>query len=146
MAEKTTSKKTLTLKHTHSKIVSNGSLKPDIKCKPTNSKRRKPNKQPSLIRMNALDVEISKKSKAWRAHWPLALGIEKQIYKLIADDQLSASKRVVRLLIHKHCNNPNYLRNTIVGPRYDLNDASAGEVVKAEAEYAKLHLLKISSK
>ena len=110
------------------------------------SKIKKIRKTPSQLRMNILDAALCKSSKAWRAHWPLSVGIEKQIYKLISDGQMSASKRVVQALLRKHCNNPNYLRNTIVGPRYDLNDAAKGEVVTAEAEYAKLHLLKVNSK
>lgn len=109
-------------------------------------KKHKPKKSPSTIRVNLLDTALGKTSKSWRAHWPLALGIEKQIFKFIADRHLSASKRVVQALLQKHCNNPNYLRNTTSGPRYDLSGATVGEVFKTEEEYAKQQLLQLITK
>jgi len=110
--------------------------KPKAGPKVSLDKRRKPKKAPSTLRLNALDAELGKLSKCWRSHRPLVLGIEKQIFKAIADGQLSASKRVVRALLRKHCSNPNYLRNTVVGARYDLTDQPSGEVVPSEAAYA----------
>jgi len=104
--------------------------------KPTQAKKKKPKKPPSTLRLNALDAELGKLSKAWRSHKPLALGIEREVFKAIADGQLSASKRVVRALLRKHCSNPNYLRNTVVGARYDLTDQPSGEVVPSEAAYS----------
>ena len=100
------------------------------------AKKKKPKKPPSTVRLNALDAELGRLSKCWRSHRPLALGIERQIFKAVADGQLSASKRVVRALLRKHCSNPNYLRNTVVGARYDLTDQPSGEVVPSEAAYA----------
>lgn len=108
-------------------------------------KKKKPKKAPSVLRVNALDAELGKLSKAWRSHKPLALGIEKQIFKAVSDGQLSSSKRVVRALLRKHCLNPNYLRNTIIGARYDLSDSESGEVVASEAAYASKKLRELTS-
>ena len=110
--------------------------KPIPKPAQAKPKKKKPRKAPSIVRMNVLDAELGKLSKAWRSHKPLALGVEKQVFKAIADGQLSASKRVVRALLRKHCLNPNYLRNTVVGPRYGLDDNESGEVLASEAAYA----------
>ena len=109
--------------------------KPETKQK-EQPKKKKPKKPPSTLRVNELDAELCKLSKAWRSHKPLSLGVEKQIFKAISDGKLSASKRVVRALMRKHCNNPNYLRNTVIGLRYDLTDSESGYVVAGEAAYA----------
>ena len=101
-------------------------------------KKRKKKKPPSTLRLNALDAELCKLSKVWRSHSPLALGIEKQVFKAIADGQLSASKRVVRALLRKHNLNKNYLVDVVEGAsRFNLDGTVAGECTLADAEYSR---------
>lgn len=118
--------------------------KPEPVKNPVQAKKKKPKKAPSVLRVNALDTEIGKLSKVWRSHSPLALGIEKQIFKVIADGQISASKRVVRALLHKHCNNKNYLVDVIQGAkRFNLDGSEAGECSLASEEHSRRTLQKL---
>ena len=104
-------------------------------------KPKKPKKPPSTIRARDLDQAIGTHSKIWRSHAPLALGIEKQLFRLIATHHLSASKRVVKSLLVKHCNNPNYLRDIQDGAtRYNLDGTSAGTCHITDEENARKRL------
>lgn len=108
------------------------------------AKKQKPKKAPSILRMNNLDTELGKWSKIWRSHTPLALGIEKQIFKAIADGHLSASKNIVRSLLHKHCNNKNYLVDVADGAtRFNLDGSEAGQCDLASEEHARRVLKKL---
>ena len=118
--------------------------KPEPVKKPVQSKKKKPKKAPSTLRVNALDAEIGKLSKVWRSHSPLALGIEKQIFKFIADGQLSASKRVVHALLTKHCNNKNYLVDIVQGAkRFNLDGSESGICSLASEEHSRHTLQKL---
>lgn len=118
--------------------------KPEPVKKPAPGKKKKPKKAPSILRVNALDTEIGKLSKVWRSHSPLALGVEKQIFKFIADGQLSASKRVVRALLNKHCNNKNYLVDVVQGAkRFNLDGSESGICSLASEEHSRRTLQKL---
>ena len=118
--------------------------KPEPAKKPVQAKKKKPKKAPSILRVNALDTEICKLSKVWRSHSPLALGVEKQLFKFIADGQLSASKRVVRALLHKHCNNKNYLVDVVQGAkRFNLDGSESGICSLASEEHSRRTLQKL---
>lgn len=108
------------------------SLQVTSRIKPKNKK------PPSTLRVNALDLELGKNSKAWRSHSPLAIGIEKQLFQEIASRQLSASKRVVRLLLQKHCLNKNYLVDVLEGAkRLNLDGSPSGVCSIEDEEYAR---------
>lgn len=107
-------------------------------------KRRKPKKPPSSLRVNGLDTELGKESKVWRKHLPLALGIERQIFQQIGRQNLSASKRVVKLLLHKHTHNKNYLVDIAAGvSRYNLDGSEAGQCTLADEEHSRRVLKKL---
>lgn len=81
--------------------------------KPANRKPRQPPKPkktpPSDLRARELSDSLNAFA-VWRTRQPLALGIEKQIFRHIAAHQLSASKRVVQKLLHHHTHNRAYLQ------------------------------------
>ena len=79
--------------------------------------------------LNAFDV--------WRNHQPLALGIDKQLFRHIADLHLSASKRVVQKLLHRHTHNRRYLQAVAQGgQRFNLDGSEAGEIIQVERDHA----------
>lgn len=92
---------------------------------------------PSTIRAQALDQQLQGHFGAWRDYLPLALGVEKAIYRYISTNHLSASKRVVQQLLHRHTSAMQYLHNLMQQPlRYHLDGSPAGEIDPAEKEYA----------
>lgn len=119
--------------------------KPGKLTKPAKKpKPRKPTKPaPSLERIDQLNAFLNG-FKIWRELKPLALGIDKQLFKLINDNQLSASKRVVQKLLHKHCSKRRYLRNVAAGgQRYNLDGTPAGDIIAAEQQHALRTIAKI---
>lgn len=109
--------------------------------KPTQGKRPrqspKPKKTPpSELRARELNDSLNAFA-VWRNRQPLALGIEKQIFRYIAEHHLSASKRVVQRLLHAHTHQREYLQAVAAGGmRYGLDGQELGEVTSVEREYA----------
>lgn len=96
---------------------------------------------PSTIRAQELDQQLNGHFGAWRDHLPLALGIEKAIFRYISTNHVSASKRVVQQLLHRHTSAMQYLHNLMQQPlRYHLDGSPAGEVLPTERESAALKL------
>lgn len=119
------------------------SAKPDKpKPKPRKNKRktaapRKPVTPPSLIRANDLDHRLAATFAVWKNHQPLAIGIEKNLFQFIAEHHISASKRVVQKLLHRHTSDRQYLHNLIHQPlRFHLDGSPDGEIIPAEKEHA----------
>jgi hypothetical protein len=117
--------------------------------KPTKSRKPAPKKPliaPSAIRMDNLNAALNT-FVVWRELQPLALGIERQIFQRIADQHLSASKRVVQQLLFKHTHQRDYLLKISQGKggqRYNLDGTSGGYISPEECEHAErcLDLLK----
>lgn len=114
--------------------------------KPTQGKRpRQPPKPkktpPSELRARELNDSLNAFA-VWRNHQPLALGIEKQVFRYIAEHHLSASKRVVQSLLHAHTHRREYLQAvTAGGVRYGLDGQKSEEITSTEREYAANRLV-----
>lgn len=112
------------------------------KPKPSKVKKppRKPAKKlitpPSVLRGRELNDSLNGFA-VWRNRQPLALGIEKQVFRYIAEHHLSASKRVVQRLLYAHTHQRDYLLAVAAGGmRYGLDGQEAGEITSVEREYA----------
>ncbi|MEZ5454449.1 MAG: ProQ/FINO family protein [Thiothrix sp.] len=95
-------------------------------------------KKPAPSELRARELSDSLNAfPAWRNRQPLALGIDKQIFRHIAEHQLSASKRVVNKLLHRHTHNRAYLQAIgRGGSRYNLDGTAAGAILPGEQEYS----------
>ena len=122
---------------------------PSPRSKPIKGKvpRKKPSTQkkvvipPSTIRMQELDQQLNGHFETWRDYLPLALGIEKAVFRYISENHVSASKRVVQQLLNRHTSAMKYLHNIMQQPlRYHLDGSPAGEVILTERESAALKL------
>lgn len=103
-----------------------------------------PTTSPSEIRLEALNASLNG-YQVWVKKYPLALGIEKQIFQHIAKHQLSCSKRVVKKLLHRHTRDRSYLQTIKSGePRHNLSGTKAGNITRTEKEHA-IQLLKEAS-
>jgi hypothetical protein len=115
--------------------------KPGAKPKPKATRRprqppRPPKTPPSELRARELSDSLNNFT-VWRDRLPLAIGIEKQLFRHIADLHLSASKRVVNKLLHWHTHNRAYLLAVgRGGPRFNLDGTEAGAILPAEREHA----------
>lgn len=103
--------------------------------KPRKTAPKKPLIAPSAIRMDNLNAALNA-LVVWREHQPLALGIERQIFQLIATQQLSASKRVVQKLLYQHTHQRHYLLKVGQGgARFNLDGSVEGDILPTEREY-----------
>ena len=103
--------------------------------KPRKPAPKKPLVSPSDIRMDHLNAALNAFT-VWREHQPLALGIEKQIFQLIAQQNLSASKRVVQKLLYQHTHQRHYLLKVGQGgARFNLDGSADGVILSAEREH-----------
>ena len=114
--------------------------KPKPKPPRSNRKPRQPPKPPktppSELRARELSDSLNNFT-VWLERLPLALGIEKQIFRHIADLHLSASKRVVNKLLHYHTHNRSYLLAVGQGgTRFNLDGTAAGAITQGEREHA----------
>lgn len=123
-------------------VQATGLAKPKAKVptkkpsKPRKIAPKKPLIAPSAIRMDNLNAALNA-LVVWREQQPLALGIERQIFQLIAAQQLSASKRVVQKLLHQHTHQRHYLLKVGQGgERFNLDGTEAGTILPAEREHA----------
>jgi sRNA-binding protein len=121
---------------------------PKKPSKPTQGKRpRQPPKPkktpPSELRARELNDSLNGFA-VWLQRQPLALGIEKQVFRYIAEHHLSASKRVVQRLLYAHTHRRDYLQAVAAGGmRYGLDGQEAGEVTPDESDYARQALPKL---
>jgi hypothetical protein len=103
--------------------------------KPRKTAPKKPVVAPSGIRMDNLNAALNA-FVVWREQQPLALGIERQIFQLIADQHLSASKRVVQKLLYRHTHQRHYLLKVGQGgSRFNLDGTGADVILPAEREH-----------
>ncbi|UJS26052.1 ProQ/FINO family protein [Thiothrix winogradskyi] len=112
------------------------------KPKPAKAKRKPrqppkpPKTPPSELRARELSDSLNNFT-IWRERLPLALGIEKQIFRHIADLHLSASKRVVSKMLHYHTHHRQYLLNAVNGfHRFNLDGSESGELTAGEKAHA----------
>lgn len=112
------------------------------KPKPAKATRRPrqppkpPKTPPSELRARELSDSLNNFT-VWRDRLPLAIGIEKQLFRHIADLHLSASKRVVNKLLHWHTHHRAYLLAVgRGGQRFNLDGTEAGAILPAEREHA----------
>ena len=116
------------------------------KKQPQPPPKKKKRVAPSIIRGSELNKALSEHSKAWRANWPLSVDIEKQVFRFIGANHLSASKRVVKTLLKKHQSAKNYLLNSTMDAQiYDLNDNETGLVSWERASLAAKLLVKVEA-
>ena len=88
-----------------------------------------PTTPPSELRMEALNKQLCATFSIWRDHQPLALGIEKGLFRFIAAQHISASKRVVQKLLKRHTSSQAYRDNIQQQAlRYELDGTPAGEI------------------
>lgn len=82
----------------------------------------------------------------WLNYQPLALGIEKQIFKLVNDEHFpGASKKVVQKVLRKHTLHGRYLAALVQSnERYQLDGVSSGAVSEPERQWAAELILKRS--
>lgn len=103
--------------------------------KPRKSSPKKPLVAPSDIRVDNLNAALHAFA-VWRERQPLALGIEKQIFQLIAGQHLSASKRVVQKLLYRQTRQRDYLLKIGQGgQRYNLDGSASGVILPEECEH-----------
>lgn len=109
--------------------------------KSTQAKHRrqppKPKKTPpSDLRAQELNDSLNVYS-VWREYKPLALGIERQIYQYIGKHSLSASKRLVQKLLHRHTHHRDYLQAISCGNlRYNLDGTETKTITQPERDHA----------
>lgn len=121
---------------------------PKKSTKPRKPAQKKPLVAPSDVRMDHLNAALNK-FVVWLERQPLALGIEKQVFQLIADQHLSASKRVVQKLLYRHTRHRDYLLKISQGKggqRYNLDGTEAEIILLAEQEHAEraINLMRIA--
>lgn len=113
--------------------------RPPLKPKPKQRPKLVPSKQrvpPSDIRLDNLNASLNA-FEVWRTFQPVALGIDKAIFRHIAKHNLSASKRVVKRLLHQHTRHQQYLQNIRTGTaRYHFDDTPAGTITQIEREHS----------
>ena len=110
--------------------------KPKPKKKPRPAPKV-PTTPPSDIRAELLNASLNG-FDVWIKYYPLAIGIEKQIFQHIAKHSLSSSKRVVQKLLHQHTRDKRYLANLAAGGiRYNLDATEAQPIAQAEIDHAK---------
>ena len=89
--------------------------KPKPKKPPKPPAPKKPDVSPSDVRLDNLNENLNNYSEAWRDYKPLMIGVEKEVFRYIAANHLSASKRVVQRILRQHVQDERYQRNLIAG-------------------------------
>jgi hypothetical protein len=118
-----------------------GKQPPKPPKKPASRKPRQPPKPkktpPSVLKARELNDRLNG-FRVWLDYLPLAIGVEKDLFRLVNDEQFpGASKRVVQRLLHQHTHDRRYLENVCRGGvRWALNGEEAGAILPAEQEYA----------
>lgn len=111
--------------------------------KPTNKKKpaRKPTKKPTIAPSDLKAKELNDRLNAfpvWLNFQPLAIGIDKDLFKLVNDERFSGgSKKVVQKVLRMHTHHGRYLAALLQGgDRYQLNGLSNGAVSEPERQWA----------
>lgn len=95
-----------------------GQAKPQQAAKPAKKVKKKQSKPkaaaskktpPSEIKAAELNALLSERFATWRTHQPLAIGVHKDIHRLISAEQLPYSKRVVQKVLRRHVQHESYL-------------------------------------
>ena len=111
--------------------------------KPTNKKKpaRKPTKKPTMAPSDLKAKELNDRLNGfnvWLNFQPLALGIDKDLFKLVNDEQFpGGSKKVVQKVLRMHTHHGRYLAALVQGgERYQLDGVINGAVSEPERQWA----------
>ena len=111
--------------------------------KPTNKKKpaRKPTKKPTMAPSDLKAKELNDRLNGfnvWLNFQPLALGIDKDLFKLVNDEQFpGGSKKVVQKVLRMHTHHGRYLAALVQGgERYQLDGVINGVVSEPERQWA----------
>ncbi|MFM2317775.1 MAG: hypothetical protein RLZZ215_396 [Pseudomonadota bacterium] len=104
---------------------------------PRKPQPKKPVIAPSDLKAKELNDRLNG-FNVWLNYQPLALGIEKQIFKLVNDECFpGASKKVVQKVLRRHTQHGRYLAALVQGgERYQLEGVSNGAVSESERQWA----------
>lgn len=127
-----------------SNVQKPGTIKPkpaSNKGKPKRSPRKPQPKKPVIAPSDLKAKELNDRLNGfsvWLNYQPLALGIEKQIFKLVNDEHFpGASKKVVQKVLRMHTQHGRYLAALVQGgERYQLEGVSNGAVSESERQWA----------
>ena len=145
----TSTQPTPTVNRTGKRIIRREDLnpapaKPAVnKGKPTNKKKptRKPTKKPTIAPSDLKAKELNDRLNAfpvWLNFQPLAIGIDKDLFKLVNDEQFpGGSKKVVQKVLRMHTHHGRYLAALVQGgERYQLGGVVNGVVSEPERQWA----------
>lgn len=127
-----------------SNVQKPGTIKPKpagskgkTKKSPRKPQPKKPVIAPSDLKAKELNDRLNG-FNVWLNYQPLALGIEKQIFKLVNDEHFpGASKKVVQKVLRRHTLHGRYLAALVQGgERYQLDGVSNGVVSEPERQWA----------
>ena len=111
--------------------------------KPTNKKKpaRKPTKKPTMAPSDLKAKELNNRLNAfpvWLNFQPLAIGIDKDLFKLVNDEQFpGGSKNFFQKVLRMHTHHGRYLSALIQGgERYQLDGVVNGVVSEPERQWA----------
>jgi hypothetical protein len=111
--------------------------------KPTNKKKpaRKPTKKPTIAPSDLKAKELNDRLNAfpvWLNFQPLALGIDKDVFRLVNDEHFpGASKKVVQKVLRMHTHHGRYLAALVQGhERYQLDGVINGVISDPERQWA----------
>ncbi len=98
---------------------------------------RKPVISPSELKARELNDRLNG-FKVWRDFLPLAIGIDKDVFRLVNEEHFpGASKRVVRLTLAMHANHGRYLQAvTQGGARHHLDGSEEGDITPQQQQHA----------
>lgn len=104
---------------------------------PRKTQPKKPVIAPSDLKAKELNDRLNG-FNVWLNYQPLALGIEKQIFKLVNDEHFpGASKKVVQKVLRRHTMHGRYLKAIQEGGvRYALDGVGDGFVTEIQQQYA----------
>lgn len=114
-----------------------GGNKGKPKKPPRKPQPKKPVIAPSDLKAKELNDRLNG-FNVWLNYQPLALGIEKQIFKLVNDEHFpGASKKVVQKVLRMHTLHGRYLKAIQEGSvRYELDGVENGFVTEIQKQYA----------
>jgi hypothetical protein len=122
--------------------------KPAYKPKPTtaNGKPKKPPRKPAPKKQVTPPSDLKARElndrlngfHVWLTYQPLALGTEKELFRLVNDEHFpGASKKVVQKVLRMHTNHGLYLQAIQRGGvRFTLGGAEDGEITDYQRQYA----------
>ncbi|MBU0653705.1 MAG: ProQ/FinO family protein [Gammaproteobacteria bacterium] len=98
---------------------------------------RKPVISPSELKARELNDRLNG-FPVWRDFLPLAIGIDKDVFRLVNEEHFpGASKRVVRLTLAMHANHGRYLQAVVQGgARYHLDGSEEGDITAYQQQHA----------